>query len=359
MFDLLDLPHQETLDSEYLVQTENIRQRYAALSETEKNKRARDLAALLGVSEAQWVAASVGPLTSVRLRAGPQELLKEVGALGSVMALTRNAHCVHERHGQYLDVQTQGPVGLVLGPDIDLRMFLGCWADVFAVEESGRWSLQFFDQAGVAIHKIYCTEQTDAEHFLALVQRHAQTPAWPSIRPMANEKKPDQVVNIAAFREAWMTMTDTHQFFGLLQRFNVSRQGALQAAGSGLAQQVEPAAIERMLRHAASTELAIMCFVGNRGMIQIHTGRVRQIEQRGPWLNVLDSTFNLHLNMAGVSQVWVVNKPTEDGWVTSLEVLDDEGELIVQFFGSRKPGQPEQPPWRALMMSLCDQPLMG
>ena len=102
-----------------------------------------------------------------------------------------------------------------------------------------------------------------------------------------------------------------------------------------------------------------MCFVGNREMIQIHTGRVRQIEQRGPWLNILDSTFNLHLNMAGVSQVWVVNKPTEDGWVTSLEVLDDEGELIVQFFGSRKPGQPEQPPWRALMMSLCDQPLMG
>jgi len=53
MFDLLDLPHRETLDSEYLAQAENIRQRYEALSETEKNKRARDIAALLGVSEAQ------------------------------------------------------------------------------------------------------------------------------------------------------------------------------------------------------------------------------------------------------------------------------------------------------------------
>lgn len=359
MFDLLNLPHQETLDSEYLEQAESIRHRYEALSDSEKNKRARDIAALLGVSEAQWVAASVGPLTSIRLSAVYQEIFKELGALGSVMALTRNKHCVHERHGQYLDVQTQGPVGLVLGPDIDLRMFFGCWADIFAVEESGRWSLQFFDLAGVAIHKVYCTEQTDARQFLALVQRHAQTPAWPSVRLMAYESKPDQVVHIESFRDAWMAMTDTHQFFGLLQRFNVSRQGALQAAGSALAQQVESGAIEHMLRYAALTGLAIMCFVGNRGMIQIHTGGVHQIEQRGPWLNILDPTFNLHLNMAGISQVWVVNKPTEDGWVTSLEVLDEQGELIAQFFGARKPGQREQQPWRALMVSLCGQPLVG
>ena len=359
MFDLLDLPLLEALDSEYLAQVQGLHQRYETLSETEKNKRARDIAALLGVSEAQWVAASVGPLTSVRLNAEYQELIKEVGALGTVMALTRNAHCVHERYGQYLDVQTQGPVGLVLGPDIDLRMFFGNWTDAFAVEEAGRWSLQFFDQTGAAIHKIYCTDQTDAAHFLVLVQRHAQAPAWPAIRPMVHPMKPDRVEDVAAFRDAWMAMTDTHQFFGLLQTFHVSRRGALQAAGPGLAQQVEPAAIEHMLRHAASTELAIMCFVGNRGMIQIHTGPVRQVLARGPWLNVLDPTFNLHLNMDGVSQVWVVNKPTEDGWVTSLEVLDDQGELIVQFFGARKPGQPEQQPWRSLMVSLCGQPLIG
>lgn len=359
MFDLLDLPLLEAVDSAYLEQAEMIRQRYDALSDTEKNRRARDIASLMGVSEAQWVAASVGPLTSVRLSPAHRELIQEVGALGPVMALTRNAHCVHERHGQYIDVQTQGLVGLVLGPDIDLRMFFGCWADAFAVEESGRRSLQFFDQTGQAIHKIYCTDQTDAENFLALVQRHAQAPVWPTIRPMGNDKKPEQVTDVEIFRHAWMAMKDTHQFHGLLQTFDVSRRGALQAAGSGLAQQVKPATIDHMLRKAAACDLAIMCFVGNRGMIQIHTGPVLRIVQRGPWLNVLDPSFNLHLNMEGVSQVWVVNKPTVDGWVTSLEVLDDQGELIVQFFGARKPGQPEQKPWRSLMLSLCSQSLIG
>jgi len=52
-----------------------------------------------------------------------------------------------------------------------------------------------------------------------------------------------------------------------------------------------------------------------------------------------------------------VNKPTSDGWVTSLEVYAANGDLIVQFFGERKPGKPELTGWRELMVSLCGAPL--
>jgi putative hemin transport protein len=53
----------------------------------------------------------------------------------------------------------------------------------------------------------------------------------------------------------------------------------------------------------------------------------------------------------------VVNKPTSDGWVTSLELYSATGDLIAQFFGERKPGKPELAPWRELMASLCSVPL--
>jgi putative hemin transport protein len=142
----------------------------------------------------------------------------------------------------------------------------------------------------------------------------------------------------------------------MLGQFDVSRLGALKHAGEDLAQQVHATKIESMLEAASSTGLQIMCFVGNRGMIQIHTGPVKHIVTQGPWLNGLDPTFNLHLNMADVTSVWVVTKPTSDGWVTSLEVYDAYGELIVQFFGARKPGSPELPAWRELMASLGHTP---
>ncbi len=59
----------------------------------------------------------------------------DMPSVGRVMCLTRNEHCVHERHGRFEDVQVSGPHGLVLGPDIDLRLFLGQWRYGFAVRE--------------------------------------------------------------------------------------------------------------------------------------------------------------------------------------------------------------------------------
>ena len=66
----------------------------------------------------------------------------------------------------------------------------------------------------------------------------------------------------------------------------------------------------------------IMCFVGNPGCIQIHTGPIYTLKVMGPWFNILDPTFNLHLREDAIHQGWVVRKPTRDGIVTSLELFD-------------------------------------
>ncbi len=47
-----------------------------------------------------------------------------------------------------------------------------------------------------------------------------------------------------------------------------------------------------------------------------------------------------------------MRKPTSDGHVTSVEVLDARGELIIQFFGKRKEGKMERDDWRALAEAL-------
>ena len=359
MLEMIDRPVSEPENFEFAKQAQSIRMRYDALTHEQKSLRARDVAKALGVSEANWVSASCGPLRSIRLSGAPQAIFKELGTLGRVMALTRNDSCVHERHGEYADVQADGPVGLVLGSEIDLRAFFGAWEEAFAVQEGSRCSLQFFDKAGHAIHKIYCTNETDVTQYLALVQKFARLSFFSDPQTIEKEKLPDTVKNVEQFRQAWLAIKDTHDFFGVLKKFNVSRMGALRHAGASLAQCVHQRVIEQMLCHVALEQLSIMCFVANHAMIQIHTGTVKNIKQIGSWLNVLDPTFNLHLNTADIRQVWVVNKPTVDGWVTSLEVFDSNDQLIVQFFGARKPGQPELKPWRALMVSLCPKPLLG
>lgn len=336
----------------------DLRARHDALLAAEPRTRMRDRAQRLGATEAQLVAAGCGLQAAVPLTPTPQAIVRELGSLGEVMALSRNDGCVHERHGRYDGIQAEGPVGLVLGPDIDLRLFFSAWKHAWAVSENGRQSLQFFDGTGTAVHKVYRTDATNGAAWDALVTRFtAAQPVWPEAVPAAPSDEAAVAADPAALRAHWLALKDTHEFFQMLRQFKVSRVAALEAAGSDLAQDVPPESVETMLQSAAASGLPIMCFVSNRGIVQIHTGPVHKLVRTGPWFNVLDPKFNLHLNTDAVARCWVVNKPTADGWVTSLEVFAATGELIVQFFGERKPGKPELPAWRELLLGLCAEPL--
>src|SRR5690606_18526594 len=111
--------------------------------------------------------------TVTRLEGDWMAVLKRVPSLGRVMALTRNEHCVHERKGVYNEASFTGHMGLVLGEDIDLRLFMGNWQSGFAVQEPVgegiRRSLHFFDAAGQAVHKIYLQNDSDAASYEKLV----------------------------------------------------------------------------------------------------------------------------------------------------------------------------------------------
>lgn len=338
---------------------ESLHQQCERLQEQEPKLRIRNLAERLGVSEMELLAAQCCDTNAVYLGGDVKEIFTQLNTLGEVMVLTRNEWCVHERHGVFEDIRVgKASIGIVLGPDIDLRMFFACWKTAWAVTQNGRLSIQFFDETGMAIHKVYCTDKTNRQAYEALVVRFrtdmAKMPAVMAPEPTHNtfaEQAP------AELRDNWLNMKDTHAFFPLLKKWNVSRMTALQAAGNDLAQQVDNEAVERMLQQSVTQEIPIMCFTANRGMVQIHSGAIHKLLRTGPWFNILDEKFNLHLNTAAIDSVWVVNKPTTDGWVTSLEVYEKSGELIVQFFGVRKPGVPEFPTWRNLLESLCKEPL--
>ncbi|MEC5398547.1 hemin-degrading factor [Uliginosibacterium sp. H1] len=335
-----------------------LRARHDALVAVEPKLRIRDRAARLGVSEAELLAAGCG-VQAVSLGTDLQAVFRELGSLGEVMALSRNDWCVHERHGAYTGIEADGgPMGIVLGPDIDLRLFFGAWRYVFAVTENERHSLQFFDKSGTAIHKVYRSADTDGAAWDALVARFAsQAPVEVAPEAFAPSQDAAQPQDSAALRAHWLGLQDTHDFFAMLRKFKVTRVGALQSAGRDLAQAVPAGAVESMLQAAAQQALPIMCFVANRGIVQIHTGTVERLVRTGPWFNVLDPKFNLHLDTTAIASCWVVNKPTRDGWVTSLEAFAANGEMIVQFFGERKPGKAELPAWRALLQGLCSEPL--
>jgi putative hemin transport protein len=273
--------------------------------------------------------------------------------------------------GTYREASAQGPagreMGLVLGPEIDLRLFYSRWAHGFAVQEGSlrggqvvvQRSLQFFDAQGVAVHKVFAREGTDLTAWDRLVRRFGGGEQCPGLLPLpapapAAHRRDDEI-DLPAFHQAWASLRDTHAFFGLLRQHGLQRVQALRLAEPRFVQPLEPESAEALLQAAAASALPIMVFVGNPGVIQIHTGPVHKVLRMGPWLNVMDPGFNLHLRTDLIASAWIVRKPTSDGLVTSLELFDAEGETIAMFFGERKPGRPELCAWRRLVEALSGE----
>ncbi|WP_341304813.1 ChuX/HutX family heme-like substrate-binding protein [Pseudomonas sp. TMP25] len=324
--------------------------------------RARDAAERLAVSEAELVACRLD-VDAVRLQPDWAHLLPALGDLGYVMALTRNEHCVHERKGYYRDVTVtgNGQMGLVVSADIDLRLFLGGWASVFAIEEQAakgtQRSIQVFDRQGTAVHKVFLTEDSQLNAWAPLLQRFRMAEQRTELEllplPQVPPAQADTLVDVNALRVGWSTLKDTHHFFALLKKHGARRTQALRLAGSEWAEPLDVRELPKLLEQAGAREVPIMVFVGNRHCIQIHSGPVRNLRWMDNWFNVLDPEFNLHLQTTGVTELWRVRKPSSDGVITSWEAFDAQGELVVQLFGARKPGIPEREDWRALAESAA------
>jgi putative hemin transport protein len=340
-----------------------LRSQLATLKAAEPRLRQRQLAERLGISEAELLTLDLGE-NVVRLAGDWKALLPEIKQMGYVMALTRNEACVHERKGVYDNFTFYAGahnMGVAVNPDIDLRLFMDEWAYGLAVVMPGRagkalYSFQFFNARGEAVHKVFSTPKSDlaAYHELRDRYRGEQEPIVITDRtpPALQEEKPDNEIDVAGFQQAWRDLQDTHHFFGMLKKYGVTRTQALRLAPEGMVTPVDRLAVENMLTAAAETGVSIMCFVHSGGCIQIHTGPVKRLLWHGDWYNVMDPAFNLHLDTTAVAESYVVRKPTEDGIVTSLELFDANGQLIVYFFGARKPGKPELPEWRAIAEAL-------
>lgn len=319
--------------------------------------RERDIAAQLKVSEAALVAAEVG-ISATRIDASVEKFLGRIAELGEVMALSRNESAVHEKIGTYENIKFGPQASIVLGENIDLRIFPSRWAHAFAVTKKDgdqeRLSLQYFDKAGVAVHKVHLRPESNVEAYRALVRDF-------TLEDQSQEFVADTATNPAdesgdvsreELREHWSKMTDTHEFFGMLRKLKIGRQAAVRTVGDDYAWLLDTGATTEMMHAAVKAGLPIMCFVANDGIVQIHSGPIHKVEAMGPWINVLDPTFHLHLRQDHIAEAWAVRKPTKDGHVTSLEAYDANGEMIIQFFGKRKEGSDERAEWREIIESL-------
>lgn len=302
----------------------------------------RTLAERLGISEVALIAAETGH-GAVRLEAHPDQLIAHVQSLGEVMALTRNESCVIEKVGVYENYRGGPHATMVLNKQIDLRMFPKHWAYAYAYEQQTdkgpKRSIQIFDAAGDAVHKIHLRPASNIDEWEVLkisllheqqsdvLQCAARKPTDPA---RGTTDQGDQL------RAEWDKMTDTHQFIRFVHKMKMNRLGAYRVVGAPYVRPLDLTAVETAITELAESGIETFTFAGNLGCIQIHHGVINTVKQVGPWFNILDPGYDLHLRTDHIAEVYAVTKSTRDGPTTSIEAFDANGMIILQLFGSRR-----------------------
>ena len=230
---------------------------------------------------------------------------------------------------------------MAVNPDIDLRLFMNYWKFGFAVNESNRLSLQFFDAQGEAVHKIYLTEKSELDAYHQLVQKYKaenqqEELAIEAAAPAPAEKA-DQAIDVEGFRDAWTNLQDTHDFFGLLKTYGVSRTQAMRLAPEGFVEALPLATLKRILETVSEQSLPIMVFTGSKGCIQIHTGETKNLVQTGPWYTYLiRNLICTYVKMLLPLSIWLKNQQETELYI-ALKFMMLPDKLSFSFSANANP----------------------
>lgn len=360
-------------------------------------------AKLLGVSELALLLASPH---SQYLGTQCQDILTKLEQFHELLSIVRNEHAVHEKIGRYQNLKISTNTALMVNVGgLDLRYFINQWQHMLAISIHGNdndndndnsnhnkptHSLQFFDEQGNAINKIFLQSTSDdqVQKWQALIDEYAKQANTyvdivnnvdsvnnntddmntDEINDDINKDTPQEIClkksqqhdgdwrlqaldekTIADFQQQWLNMNNIHQFHFIIQKLGIDRASSYHHAPEKHAVALQVDAIEPLFQLVKEHDCPLMTFVGNTGVVQIQTGNIHHIKRTGDWINILDkdsTQFTLHLHDVAIAQLWVVKRPTSDGIITCVEAFDKSGKTIVSFFGQRLEGEPELASWR-------------
>ncbi len=324
------------LDNDISVSALHIRYRH--LVDKYPSLQRRDIAQKLSISEAELIDAQID-LKSIRLVPKFADMVDYFQDIGVLMSVTRNQGVLHEVKGAFSHNATVNTICSFTTNDraIGLHLFLSEWAYGFAVNEMAegkqRYSLQFFNEAGTAIQKIYLQKDSHLPTYKALVNRFTDKD---QLSPLAIVP-PVEITNTAtvnhdiqSFKAHWERMSSIHQLSGIIRQYNLSREQSFSAVGKKYAQLFEVEQLAYFLSQAAKLKLHMTCAAKSQGVEQVYKGEVSHVTQLDSLVTILGWNFSLQLKSRHIKSIWLVRIPTLDGVELALEIYNKQGRQMAQ-----------------------------
>jgi putative hemin transport protein len=325
----------------------DIRKSFASLR-VEKKLRHQEIASFLNVTEVELIDSHVGVTKfesiksfpnlarAIRLKPSWSNIIQDIQGFGEVMSLTRNSYAVHENLSFYKHASSNDDIGIVSSDELSIRLMYEKWEFGYLFEECKstvlQRSIQFFDEFGASVHKIFLLPHSHHWYFDELAKRWADSNQDPGIS-VQEKIEDDQTLDKS-------TLTTI-----------VEERAANQKELIDLDQ------MQFFLNSATNGKLPLTITVQNHGVTQSHDGVIHEIQERKDWLHLSNQQFNCHLQLTQMLKIFINHQVSP----YSMEIFDEKGLLLVLVTLSSKATSADKEIWeelpdkvKAMEMSLLE-----
>jgi putative hemin transport protein len=313
---------------------------YSHLSEEWENLKAqkpgiriKEAADMLQVAEAQLLVTKCGENVK-RLNHHPIAILNAISEVDEVMALTRNASVVIETNGKYPTFLLEDHWLVGNNDDFHIIFDTTIITHIFAVtDEFGgqtRNSIQFFDAAGKAIHKIYFDPSVPEEAYTSITHTFLSPNQEKEINCLSYPKATRVEISKEIALQKWESLKNYHRFDNLEFYLGNSLLDIVTRLGEDLARKIPTDASTQLLLGLANKDISISYIVKNMGCTQLFRGPVRNVFVKDDWFNVKDPDFNLHILKTQLDTGYLVHVPLINNHRLALLFFNKQGELALE-----------------------------
>ena len=313
----------------------DIRKSFASLR-VEKNHRHRDIASLLNVTEVELIDSHVGVTKlesiksfpnlarAIRLKPSWSSITQGIQGFGEVMSLTRNAHAVHENLSFYKHASFTDDVGMVQSDQLTIRLMYEKWEFGYLFEECKshvlQRSIQFFDEFGTSVHKIFLMPHSHHWFFDKLAKRWADSNQEPGI--IVQEKlEHDQQITKGALAS-------------IIEERHANQRESINLD-----------VVQSLLRSFVEFKLPLIITVQNDGANQSHDGILGEVRNHNHWLHLINEQFNCHLQLAQMPKICINHHDNP----FLIEMFDKESLLLASIALSTKATPADRQAWEDLL----------
>lgn len=276
----------------------SLKVKWLAFQDENPKVRIRDAAKKIGVSEAELLSTEIDDSASFLSIISLKDFIKDILLIDKVMFLIRNDIVVHEKIVRSKDVELidnqiifiKNNNSILL--DFNKQLFKYAFFQKKLHANKELRSFQFFDASGHSILKIYLKGK-DSLQF-------------------------DNIALKYKSKYNYELQSELHLEFSAVGATDIAPDLPFSINKSkSVARNMPSNSLRLILENASSSKIPIQIHGFGLGAVQYHRDIVRNIVDYGPWINVIDRDFNLHVLEQGLSKA-VLNQYDFEGKQYSL-----------------------------------------